>query len=657
MKNTKKFAAMIAALTLSACSIAPMFSFAYDKKDLSQDGQNAYDAYVAENGDITVDNWLALDGNEQYIPVDQPTEPTAPTAEKDKIKFTGEQAGTHSYKVYRIFAGEAAANGMNETTKAELSNITWDTAVNTNVQAALLTALKADNTLKDDFASVESISDAVAFSKVIAGYEANSAKAKAFAETVIKVFNANSVVVKATGDSKAGVSLTEDGYYVIAETDVTTENDAYTGMTAYLLGVYKAEAGAVVTVKSSAPSFQKKLKDTNDSVANSTTDWQDSADYDINDDVPFQLKATLPTTYKDYKAYKLTFHDNFRNKESGEEVFDFKKIDKVYVDVDNSGTFNDGDVEITDYDSKQNATTEKDGATYNMEVTIDNLKTLYNPDTLPEGASVIVEYTATLNENAVIGAAGNWNDAYLTYTSNPNWSGNPDNEDTPDEEKEKPKDSTVDTNVVFTYQTVIDKINPQGTKLTGATFVLGKKYATAPANGTEMSSGATTFEGYYPVKTIEGTNTSTFEFKGLDDGDYILLETKAPDNYKIATKPVFFTITATHTQDTLTEAEEAAGNTILTLTSLTGAGTNGNETTDGFINLQMQKDNEGKDLGKITSKLTEGEIDASFINTSGSELPSTGGIGTKIFYLGGGAMVAVAGIFLITKKRMGKEEN
>ena len=45
------------------------------------------------------------------------------------------------------------------------------------------------------------------------------------------------------------------------------------------------------------------------------------------------------------------------------------------------------------------------------------------------------------------------------------------------------------------------------------------------------------------------------------------------------------------------------------------------------------------------------------VNKKGSELPSTGGIGTKIFYLGGGCMVAVAGIFLITKKRMGKEEN
>ena len=54
---------------------------------------------------------------------------------------------------------------------------------------------------------------------------------------------------------------------------------------------------------------------------------------------------------------------------------------------------------------------------------------------------------------------------------------------------------------------------------------------------------------------------------------------------------------------------------------------------------------------------TSGYGTVKIVNKKGSELPSTGGIGTKIFYLGGGCMVAVAGIFLITKKRMGKEEN
>ncbi|MBO5103868.1 MAG: isopeptide-forming domain-containing fimbrial protein, partial [Ruminococcus sp.] len=373
--------------------------------------------------------------------------------------------------------------------------------------------------------------------------------------------------------------------------------------------------------------------------------WQDSADYDIGDDVPFQLKATLPSTYAAYKAYKLTFHDNFRDVNDN-EVFTFKQIDKVYVDGNSNGIFDGSDFEIYNYTLKKDATTQKADVIYNMEVEIANLKTVYGGDT-PETASVIVEYTATLNDNAVLGSKGNWNDAYLSYTTNPNWNGTGDTDTTPDEEKEHPKDSPIDTTVVFTYQTVINKINPQGEALTGANFVLAKKYSTTPTGGEELIVGegesAVTYTGYYKVSEITATDKKSFEFKGLDDGDYILVETKAPANYKKATKPVYFTISAVHTNDS---------DGALELTSLTGAKTAG-VTDDGFINLQTIAGSSEQ----MSSELSSGKIGANFINTSGAELPSTGGIGTKIFYLGGGAMVAVAGVFLITKKRMGKSEN
>lgn len=588
MKNTRKFAAMIAALTLSACSIAPMAMTA---------------SAEATAGQIT---------------------------------FTGEQPGTHSYNVYKIFNGEAAANGMNGA--AELNDLSW--AVNEDVQKALVTALKESTVVGDIFDKFSSenapaVADFAAVVGTLSGLPGGAGKTKAFAQIVVNVFTANNVTVTASGNSTDGITLNTDGYYVIAETGVSdVPVDDYTGMTAYLLGVYDATAGAKVIVKSSVPSFQKKLKDTNDTTGE-TTGWQDSADYDIGDDVPFQLKATLPSTYANYKAYKLTFHDNFRDT-AGEEVFTFKQIDKVYVDGNNNGVFDDGDVEIYYYTSKQDATTKKADATYNMEVEIANLKTVYGGAT-PEIASVIVEYTATLNDNAVLGSAGNLNDAYLSYTTNPNWNGKPDTADTPDEEKEQPKDSPIDTTVVFTYQTVINKINPQGEALTGAEFTLEKEIK-------GVDGGENTWEAVEQV-TVEG-ETSTFTFKGLDDGNYRLTETKAPTNYKKATKPVYFTISAVHTNDS---------DGALELTSLSGAATTSSVEgfDDGFINLQLIADS----TDKISSDKDAGEIEASFINTSGAELPSTGGIGTKIFYLGGGAMVAVAGVFLITKKRMGKSEN
>ncbi len=63
-----------------------------------------------------------------------------------------------------------------------------------------------------------------------------------------------------------------------------------------------------ISPKSDVPSFEKKVKDTNDTTGD-TSDWQDSADYDVNDKVPFQLKANLPSNYADYKTYYLAFHD------------------------------------------------------------------------------------------------------------------------------------------------------------------------------------------------------------------------------------------------------------------------------------------------------------------------------------------------------------
>lgn len=157
------------------------------------------------------------------------------------------------------------------------------------------------------------------------------------------------------------------------------------------------------------------------------------------------------------------------------------------------------------------------------------------------------------------------------------------------------------TVVAFTYQVNVDKIDgATGDELAGAGFTLYKKNS----------------EGNFVPVGDEITGVTTFEFKGLDDGVYKLDETKVPDGYNKA-DAIEFTIEAGHASKTLV--------------SLTG----GDEFT-----------------GTVDTGILETEIE----NNAGATLPGTGGIGTTIFYLGGGAMAAIGGIYLISKRRMKKSE-
>ena len=230
--------------------------------------------------------------------------------------------------------------------------------------------------------------------------------------------------------------------------------------------------------------------------------------------------------------------------------------------------------------------------------------------TAKAGDKIIIEYTATLTTNAVLGSAGNWNGAYLEYSNNPNNGGTGTSR------------TTEDTVVAFTYQTVINKVDNQGNALTGAKFTLEKKV-----------NGVTENEGWVAIKQVETEPGSTFTFKGLDDGDYRLTETQEPNGYNKITDPIVFTVKATHGEKALTALEAIIPQA--QRANFTGL------TSD----------------GSLTPDLTAGSLSGNVINTSGAELPSTGGMGTTLFYVGGGCMVAVAGIFLITKKRMNKKED
>ncbi len=516
-------------------------------------------------------------------------------ATENTISFTGQEGtGTHTYQAYMIFSGTAVANGFGSS--AELQGIQW---ANSTGAADFLKALKNDATIGSDFTDCTT---AAAVADVLKGYSANSEKAKAFADLAI----ANKTNLKVVGTPGSTITANEDGYYVIEEISV----DGGTGtMTAHLLGVYDASAGAEIEVKSSLPTFEKKIMDSNDSgttVQDGSTNgaWQDSADHDFGDAVPFQLTGTLPGDYASYKQYKMVFHDNLQD-----GVYGSPENVKVYYKhgTDNAVEISDANYTISKPNTADDGFADTHGdKTCNLEVNIANLKTATGDVTLQAGDKIIVEYQAELSTKAKIGEEGNWNSGYLEYSNNPYHTGEGDTT------SKTPEDMVVD----FTYQLAVDKVDNADKPLEGAGFTLYK------FNGTD-----------YEAVGNEITGVTKFEFKGVDAGKYKLVETTVPKGFNKA-EDLVFVVKAEHD-------ETADAPTLKTLTVVS-------ENGDSLTSTDSA-------AGKFVVTKNVGLAATKIINNSGSSLPSTGGIGTTMFYVGGGVLVAGAGVILITKKRAKKD--
>lgn len=468
----------------------------------------------------------------------------ATTAFAAATTITAPAGSTRTYDVYQIFTGDLSGK--------VLSNVKWGKNGTGTVGEAV-----PQDTL-DALAKVNSLSDTEKLAAISKYVDLNSEK---------------------FGTVSDGSPLNAPtGYYLIKDNGPVGDGEAYS------LYVVQIVGPTTISPKVSTVTSEKKVDDKNDS--NTTQDevkWEDSADYDIGDDVPFQLKATIAQDYDNYKVYKLTFHD----KESTGLTF---KPDTVVVKID--GTT----VDSSKYEVVTTGLT--DGDTF--EVCFADLKS-----TAAKAGSVItVEYSSTLNDQAVLGSTGNPNTMHVTYSNNPNDEQGGENGKTPD-----------DTVIVFTYKVVANKVtkNPdydpevegseQYIPLKGAGFTLYKKNA----SGEYVAVGS----------EVKGGEMTTFEWKGLDDGDYKISETTTPAGYNTIAD-IEFTITAEH--DVLSDNP--------TLTSLSGG-------------------------NKFTGEVSTGAVSADIENNKGSTLPVTGGMGTTIFYVLGSVLVIGAAVLLITKKRMG----
>ena len=368
-----------------------------------------------------------------------------------------------TYEAYQIFSGD-----LHDGT---LSNVTWGTGVTTDGQTYFGTA-------KDKAAALD------------------NSNVKAFAEEV------SSYLAAPSGTYAAGkITGLSAGYYLIKNSTVG-ENETYTS---FILKVVK---DVKVSPKGDKPTLEKKVMDTNDSTGE-TTGWQDSADYDIGDDVPFQLTAKIASNFADYKTYKFVFHDV---QSAG---LDFLK-DTVTVKV--------GDTELTADQYEVITTGLTDKCTFH--IVIEDLKQIRSA---AANAKVVVEYKSKLNKNAVIGSAGNPNVASLEYSNNPY-----DTNST----TTTPKDKVT----VFTFKVVANKTDGATDKaLPGAAFALYKKDTAGKWNLVALNN-ATESAGVYSIVDKDKTQ---FEWEGLDDGDYKISEVITPAGYNTIDDQ-FFTVVATH---------------------------------------------------------------------------------------------------------------
>ncbi|WP_440257354.1 isopeptide-forming domain-containing fimbrial protein [Catenibacterium faecis] len=456
------------------------------------------------------------------------------------ITITKAKAG-HTFEAYQIFAGDVSGS--------TLSNLKWGSGVTSDGQIALGDAKAKANSLNNS-------SDAKDFAYEVSKYLATAAK-----ET--NVFTNGNYVIDGLAP----------GYYLVKDKDGTVPQEQT--YTKFILEVVGTDVSAAV--KSSVPTSEKKVKDTNDTTGE-TTGWQDSADYDIGDKVPFQLTGNVADDYYQYKgAYQLVFHDTL----SDGLTVDANSV-KVYV--------NDSDTPVS---SDQYTIAYPATDNHSFDVTINDVKALG-----AHVSKVRVEYTAELNENAVIGSLGNPNKMYMEFSNNPN-------NEQGGEKGQTPEDKVI----VFTYKVNINKYNSRRVPLVGAAFKLEKV----------LKDGEKKLVKEYTI-TEDDPDRTTFEFTGLDDGEYILTETVTPDGYNTM-NPVKFSITASHdTESDNPQLKDLNGNPI-----------------DGEISF--------------STKVTTGTLTAGVINYMGSELPSTGGMGTTVLYVAGTLMILVAGVFLVMKKK------
>ncbi|GDZ19679.1 SpaH/EbpB family LPXTG-anchored major pilin [Bifidobacterium breve] len=418
-------------------------------------------------------------------------------------------------------------------------------------------------------------------------------KASNWAQAKTNNIKAAATATVSTGATNGNYTATfnglDYGYYVVAVPGATLANAS--GQYATLVSVDRTNVTA--NIKGDLPTVDKKVQ------VDGT--GKDATDAKIGDTLTFTLTSTIP----DMSAYD-TYTFNFKDTLS--KGLTFERVTSVTVDGVAAPLTVGTDYTVTTPTAPDNTLT----------VAMNDFK---NKQQANAGKKITVTYTATLNENAVVGGAGNTNSAKIQYSNNPSTDG------TGESEPSKVR--------VFTYGFTVDKYT--GDEYTdGAARLPGAKFTLAPKNGDPMSfvkvkDGNATENAVYRVATDDEKTSTTItttttiitpasgkvDFQGLKNGEYTLTETEAPAGY----------------------------NKLASAIGVKVEGQNdGTDTTNATVHITYNNDN-GSNYDKTASK---GVIPVR--NKSGVVLPGTGGMGTIAFTVIGVLVIALGVAWTLKRK-------
>lgn len=423
---------------------------------------------------------------------------------------------------------------------------------------------------------------AQAFAQDIARYAKNERKSDSGSK---KAAYDNETIVFG-GEGEPGLDL---GAYIVVSTMPNFDKDKNS-----LVSLTTTKPNASVVEKNETSDLEKVIVE----------DGQDYKTNDVNVGDPVDFKSTINVkgtldklVYHDTMSSGLTYGDLLRItikrqvKNPSTEEGEPKTVEETVYVYDKDKNINLSDYYV--YKTKN----EQEPAHCTFEI---DFSEAVKKGLIKSGDTIIIEYDAVLNENAVVAGAGNPNDAEIEFKNK--W-----------EDETHKDDSSTKT---YTWQFNISKYTGEAeTPLAGAEFAL---YPTADTSNDadrikfiEEKTNVYVHKADGNVTTFTTDSTGKINLKGLDSGTYWLKEVTAPNGYNLLKEPIKVVISL-------------------------------NETNDGKVTTLSAK------VYKDTAE-TDGTIKVE--NKTGTELPETGGIGTTMFYTVGGALVLGAAVLLITKKR------